>query len=301
MTVYIDVLIFDNMLLNCAILFSVSGYLKIKRNKLFYILSALIGTIYSVVMALAPTESAVNFWVFKMLLSVVMVFVAFYPKNIKLFLKQLLCFYIVSFIFAGLAIAVILLWGQTPTTYNGVMYFTWSSPIKYLLVVAVLGGYLVKLFTNIIHKKKLSQVQIVDLNICINDENCIVPALVDTGNELKDPLTGDPVAVVEICAVEKILPGDFVETVKGGGGCMWDNIPPFSVDMAGRFRLVPFKSLGCEHGMLPGVKSDYVQIRKADTTEPEKIKNVIICFHVNDLSQDGSYRALIGTDLGIYV
>lgn len=301
MTVYIDVLIFDNMLLNSVILMSVAGYMKKSNRALFIILSAAIGTAYSVVMVLLPTGSFLNMWFFKMLLSLVMVFVAFYPKTLKEFLKLILCFYIVTFIFAGLAITLIFLWGQTPTSYNGVMYFSWSSPIKYLLVVAALGLWLVRVFLKTMQKRKMVEAQVVDLYISINGEGCCLPALIDTGNELKDPVTGAPAVIVELEKMKDILPETLVSAVENGGDSLWNNVGSvlMGTDLAGKFRLVPFRSLGCEHGMLPGIRSDYISVRESGDDEECRQENVIVCLYLQSLSPEKNYYALVGTDLNV--
>ena len=113
MDVYIDVLIFDNMLLNMTILLSVAGYMRERKNIMFIILSSAIGTAYSILMVFFENSKVIFNWPMKMILSFVMVIVAFRPKTIKSFLRVLLCFYVVTFVFAGLAIAIIFMWGQT--------------------------------------------------------------------------------------------------------------------------------------------------------------------------------------------
>lgn len=301
MTVYIDVLILDNMLLNSVILLAVSSYMK-KGKTVFLIISSFIGTVYSVLMVLFPSATILNSWPFKVLLSILMVLVAFTPKSPKEFLMLLICFYVVTFIFAGLAIALVFLWGQTPELKNGIAYFSWSSPVKYLLIVAIAGLLLIKVFIKNIQKRKLAQSQIVELNAYINNTSCKLTVLVDTGNELKDPLTGESVVVAEIYAVTNILPIALAEKILNSKDEIEDLSVYFSKDdNADRFRLIPFRSLGCEHGMLPGIKVDYIiffnQIN--DKTNPVKKDNVVICLTFQKLSQDKTYNALIGADFNI--
>lgn len=302
MTVYIDVLIFDNMLLNSVILMSVAGFMKKSRRTLFVLLASAVGTAYSVCMVILPSDSLLNMWFFKLLLSLAMIFIAFFPKTVKEFFKLLVCFYIVTFIFAGLAIALVFLWGQTFTSYNGVLYFSWSSPVKYLLVVAALGVWLVRLFLRIMQKRKTVESQIVDLFVVINGRGCRLPALVDTGNELKDPVSGNSVIVVEIDQMESVLPENFISAVRYGESNLWDNIGEVlaGTDLVGRFRLVPFRSLGCEHGMLPGLRPDYIAIcSSGNETEKSHRQDVIVCFYVQSLSPEKNYHALLGTDLTV--
>ncbi|MBE7056956.1 MAG: hypothetical protein E7388_05910 [Ruminococcaceae bacterium] len=301
MTIYIDVLIFDNMLLNSVILMAVSSYMK-RGKTIFLILSSAIGTIYSVLMVMLPVATILNSWFFKVLLSILMVLVAFFPKTLKEFFVLLICFYVVTFIFAGLAIALIFLWGQTPELHNGIVYFSWSSPVKYLLVVAVIGMLLTKNFIKNIQKRKFVQSQIAELDVYINNVSCRLTALIDTGNELKDPLTGDNVIVAEIFAVADILPALLAEQIRNSK----EEIRDLSVYFSGnestdRFRLVPFRSLGCEHGLLPGIKTDYIVFNGSinDNINEVKKDNIVLCLTFQKLSKDETYHALIGSDFNI--
>lgn len=317
MTIYIDMLIIDNMLLNIVILLSVSEYMKQEKKIVLLFVSSVIGTCYSVFMAVFMVEW-LNSWILKLFLSIIMVYVAFIPKRIKEFFKLILCFYIVTFIFAGLAIALVFLWGQTLTNQNGMMYFYWSSPIKYLLIVAFFGFWLIKKFVKIIQKKRLVMSRVVDLSISLCGTVCVLPALVDTGNELKDPVTEQPVVIVEFSQIKKCFPIEFVTAIENGEKESWNNVGEFltgtdlaeSVDMdrnllyemAGRFRLVPFKSLGCEHGLMPAIRADYICVQDIgvpEYEEPEQHKNVIVCFSLQSLSSDQTYFALVGTDFSI--
>ena len=79
---------------------------------------------------------------------------------------------------------------------------------------------------------------------------------------------------------------------------MWDNVINLIVgtDLAEKFRLIPFRSLGCEHGLLPAVKSDYIEY--IDNSAEEKncrYENVILCLTLQKLSNEQTYFALVGS------
>ena len=304
MVVYIDVLIFDNLILNFLILFTVAKFMRIKKRMLFLVFSAVIGTLYSVVMVFVPATSAVNWNICKFLLSLLMVAVAFFPKKLREYVKYLISFYITTFIFAGTAIAIMFLWGQSYKAYNGVLYFSWTSPIKYIALVAIGGYLLIKGFLYIIQKRKTVEISLVDLFISFDGKGRWLPALIDTGNELKDPLSGAPVVIVEINEVKELLPESLLNTINEDCLNTEDNLESFqkaltTVGWLNRFRMVPFKSLGCNNGLLPGLKPDYIEIGMPKETREKCFSEseVIICFYRQKLSETDSYHALLGTEL----
>lgn len=299
MEVYIDSLIFENILINGLILFATGKILRYNTKMWKILLGASIGAVYAVLMLFLPGISLFYTSACKMLLSVLIVAVTYTPKRIKPFFKALVCFYFVTFVFAGLALAVLMVWGQSSFQKNGVFYFSWVSPVKYFIPVVILGYALVKLFLEIIRRRASEGTELVDLYISFDGNGRWMPALVDTGNELRDPLSGAPVVIVEIRELIGILPENIRNALADKGS---DDIAKVQCELqaAGwlnRFRLVPYKSLGCDNGMMPGLKPDYIEISGGGRDEKLETKEVIVCFYNSKLSEENNYHALLGPDL----
>ena len=96
MTIYVDVVLLENICMNYIILFSTSYIIKIKRKHIRLFLSSLVGAVYAV-LAYAEIVPLYANLIVKVILSIVMVYIAFYPKNFKGLLKELIVFYLVSF------------------------------------------------------------------------------------------------------------------------------------------------------------------------------------------------------------
>ena len=103
---YVDIVFFENLFMNFIILYACETILKspIKIIKTFF--SSVIGSTYAVLLYISDLKIYSNF-ILKVLLSFVMVYIAFTPKNIKSFLKYLIVFYLTSFTFGGVAFAFI--------------------------------------------------------------------------------------------------------------------------------------------------------------------------------------------------
>ena len=106
MTVYIDIILLENLCMNYIILFATAYIMKLKISHIRLVASSGIGAIYSIMlyMQILPIYSNL---IMKIVLSIAMVYIAYMPRNIKNIVKQLIIFYLISFIFGGCAFALL--------------------------------------------------------------------------------------------------------------------------------------------------------------------------------------------------
>jgi len=106
MTIYLDVVLLENICMNYIILFATGYIMKIKMKQWRLITSGTVGGIYAVVsyLEILPIYSGMFMKVF---FSLIMVYLAFNSKTIKLLIKQLVIFYLTSFVFGGCAFALL--------------------------------------------------------------------------------------------------------------------------------------------------------------------------------------------------
>lgn len=121
--------------------------------------------------------------------------------------------------------------------------------------------------------------------------------LLDTGNLLKEPITGTPVVVVEKKSLEEIIPIEILNNVdKIVGGGYEKIIENIKLEkFVSRFRMIPFSSIGKQNGLLLGIKVDNVNIILEDRTEV--IKNAIVGIYDKSFTKNGLYSAIFGLDL----
>ena len=92
--------------------------------------------------------------------------------------------------------------------WNGVgiirgIHYSW------LVVALVVVGFLGYGGFHYLRKGWLQEELLNSLTIYFHNNKVMIPALLDTGNQLIDPFTKKPVIVVERAALEKLLPKDF--------------------------------------------------------------------------------------------
>ena len=88
MTIYIDIVLIENLIMNYIILFTTAVVLKIKVNHIRLILASLLGAGYSIIayMGIIKVYSSI---ILKIILSVLIIYIAFNPQNIKKMCKTI--------------------------------------------------------------------------------------------------------------------------------------------------------------------------------------------------------------------
>ena len=221
-TIYVDVLMAVNFFINYYLLLACAAYLRVPVRRGRLAASSALGALFSLAILL-PELPAVLSAAEKLLMSAGMVLSAFGFVTLKEFLRRTAAFFLISFSFAGLMIA---LWyfvsPQGMAIRNTVVYFN-ISPAALILLAAACYGILrlVSRFAGRAEPKNLfCRAEITRGSVC-----CSFTARVDTGNSLTEPFSGDPVAVVSKAAAERVIPPEGsanfrlvpFHTVSGGG------------------------------------------------------------------------------------
>ena len=153
-----------------------------------------------------------------------MVYIAYKPQNIKKLGKNILIFYLTSFVFGGVAFALIyVIKPQDILMKNGL--FLGTYPLKTVFISAIIAAIILIMGFKIV-KTKISKKDIYcKVKIILNNKEVETMAMVDTGNMLKEPITGMPVIVVESSLLEKILPYQILQNTEKIIGGDLENVP----------------------------------------------------------------------------
>lgn len=293
MTIYIDVIILENLIMNYIILYAtgIIAKTKIKYSRLFF--GSLIGAIYAVTEYWLKINIYSNI-ILKFILSIIIVYVSFYPQNIKNMWKQLLFFYLTTFTFGGVATYLIyVLKPQNIIIKNGM--YAGSYTLKVIFLGAILGTIIIIISFKIAKNKISKKDMFCKAKITLNKKDIYLNAMVDTGNMLKEPISGLPVIVVEYTKLYNIIPKEILNNIDLILGGDLKKIPEdIKKEYISKLKVIPFASLGKQNGMLMGIKADSVEILGEDTSEK---KEAIIGIYNKSLTKRGEYDALLGIDL----
>ena len=293
MTIYIDVVLIENLIMNYIILLATGVILKNKIKHIRLIIAGLIGAIYSILTYVITIGIYSNFF-FKLLLSVMMIYVAFNPQNVKKMWKALISFYLTSFVFGGAAFALIyIVKPQEILMRNGL--FLGTYPLKNVLLAGIIG-FLIIITTFKIVKTKITKKDIYkEIKIYIDEKVIKINAMLDTGNMLKEPITGVPVIIVEKSILYELLPKELLDNINQILGGDLENISEnIKEKYLNKLKFIPFSSLGKQNGMILGIKPDYIEIIEEQNIS--KSKNMIVGIYEKSLTKDGRYRALMGIE-----
>ena len=278
MTVYVDLLFGVNALINYLLLrgSAALGGCPVKLWRLAA--AAALGGVYAVA-AVLPGLEGLQGLVFQGVFAGLMLLTAFGWKRNTV--KQGLFFFGLSFAFSGLVLLAVQLAEPDFLLLGGRAYYAVSTPallllagISYGLAAVVLSGCGTHTGGDIVP-------------VTLNLEGRAVPvrALRDTGNTLRDPVTGEWVLIADRSVCRQLLPAAPAETADPS-----EQLAELSwLYPTLRFRLIPYRTVGVESGLLPAVRCGLEMKQKRQT--------VLVAFSPTAVSADGRFNALWGGDI----
>lgn len=287
-TVYGDLLFFTDFLMDLTLLFAVSRFGNFRTKGIFLLFGAVLGGVFSLV-SLMPAFGILRGWWGKLLFSVLMVKVAFPSLKGKRFLTAFLYSYLIGFAMAGAVVCLSWFFRQRGWFELGFSYTAMGLSAAFLVALFLSGtgkGYV---------RKNLRLGEVTESVILwLNGRKVEVSALCDTGNELVDPVSRLPVVIAEYDAVKSLLPAVFCEVFERdvGADAVFAAMGPYAI--SSRLRLIPFQSIGREHGMLVGIRPDKIcfPLRKKKESE-----NVVICLYRGAMNTKEHCRCIVNPAL----
>lgn len=278
MTVYVDLLFGLNTTLNYLLLRG-SAAIGGCSPKLWRLLTgAAIGGLYAVG-AVIPQLELLQGQLFRFLSAWVMVVAAFGWK--KTAVKQGLFFFALSFAFGGMVLLAVEVLEPDCLLLGGRAYYAVTTPalllpagLSYGLAALVLRGW-----------GAHTGGDIVSMTVELDGRTVEAKALRDTGNMLRDPVSGRQIPVASRQILEKLLPGTNI------GQMDFDDPGSLLVRLREtyphlRFRLIPYGAVGTASGLLPAVRCTVRQGRRKETLP--------VAFTATALSDCGQFEILIG-------
>lgn len=301
LVVYIDLIFLTNLLIDGALLLT-TAWMRKQQAKLWRIsLSAVVGALYCLMMFL-PALSFMYTFLTKFLFSLVMLWIAFGFGSLQNYLRNLGAFYVVNFVAAGGILGIHYLLMSSSDIWNGIL-FTQSGGFSFELKVgsffSFAAFFAVLFWFRNVQKNKQRQERLTsftgEVTVTIGDFSVTCTGLVDTGNQLTDPLSRLPVMVMEASLLEQKLPKGWKEQLAEGRA---DNLlltldEDDSFPWRDRLRLVPFRGINKGNGaqFMLALKPDEVCVQLEGNLY--RTRRVLIGLDGGRLSTEGSYRAII--------
>ena len=288
MTIYLDIVFLENFLPNFIIIFSTSLITKSKTTLFKMVITSAFGSLFSISEYIYFGIKENEKFIFKFVLSIVMINMTFGFKKKKL-LFNLVVFYLVSLSFGGLSFATLFFINSEKIIIKNDM-FLGISLLESIVIASIICFVLILVLIVClkIYEKKKSE--LIEIEIINNGKTHKVMALYDTGNLLKEPITQKDVIIVEKGELYDICDNNFLDSIKDilNGKWIGDENSNY------KFCLIPFSSLGNENGILIGFKPDYIKVN----IEEEIFKNeVFVGIYDGKLTNNNLYTSLIGLNI----
>ncbi len=256
LTVYVDILIFVNVVVNTVILWLTARILRLDTKPLRLIFAVAISVAYGFAICLPQLSFLLNIAA-KFISGALIVFVAFGFGNVRKFIKTLCVFMAVSAAYIGcLLLLTFLPWtGDFIYVNNGEVYF--DLPVTYILAVTVIVC-VIQIVVDRFFTKRMPKEAFCRCSVEFDGRSVEFNCLTDTGNRLVESISGLPVVVVE---EKKIRPvADLRDGMIVRDGALYR-----------RLRLVPYKNADGRTGIMRGFLPDRF------TVNGEEKKVVIAC------------------------
>lgn len=274
MVVYLDVYFFINFLADALLLKLVQKSMGQMRKNRWILLGAAVGGGGACCLLLCRGH---QFWEMAgcLLLAMLMCWVSFGWKNGKTFLRELLVLYGFGLLLGGALGAIATRWPYG-IVKEAAQRHTGYLPLAVWLA-AVFGCYgVLRLFMKLYGEYRIRP-QKLKVTIVWGDRRWELTGIVDTGNTLRNPGSGEPVIVVQ----KDILESEGLDSfLMASGG-----------EVAAGLCVIPYQAVGKKSGVLLGFRPDYVMVgnrRNVNTV-------VALTDQVFDTEED--YQVLLHPDL----
>ena len=278
--IYVDTLFLLNALVDYLLLLGAARLAGERLRRLRFTLGAVLGGGYAVAIFLPggaflqrlPCRLAV----------LALMSVAAYGGSRRL-LRQSLLFLALSCALGGGVLAVSLLGGRGLTLSGGVVYS--AMDIKTVLLSAAGCYAAVTLVFRGLARHTASAGELAAVRLALDGRSVELTALRDTGNTLTDPVAGIPVLVAEGALLLPLLPpgtlmaGELADPV----ACM-ERLR--DGPLAGRVRLLPYRAVGVERGLLLALRPDGLWVNG-------ERRDMLAALSPTPVSDGGGYGALL--------
>ena len=192
MQVYIEYAVLDHLIVDYFLLRQAAVLLRIPFKKRWLFLASVIGTAVAVALPVMDLPTVVSFIV-KILLGVLISFIAVRHANFLSYLKYFNVFLLLTFLLGGIIIGIMSLLG-IPYDFEA-YYSNKLLPIGLNVLFGYLLYFAIRRFIGRFVSSVLIAPDLYDAEISINGISFKAVAFFDNGNRLKDEKTGLPIII----------------------------------------------------------------------------------------------------------
>ena len=190
MTIYIDIILIINFIIDLLLLLSVSFLLKRRASLTRIIISSSIGSLSTLLLFVIHNNFLLL--IYKLLTSIIMIIITFKYNNFHYFKDNLIYLYIISIVLGG---TIYLINNQISSINNGLIFTSNNLKINLFLLIIITPIIIYK-YLKTTKNYQITYSNYYDIDIYYNDLCIKGTAFLDTGNNLKDPYFKRPIILI---------------------------------------------------------------------------------------------------------
>ena len=255
--IYVDVLFLVNFVMDYLLLLLVKRMLSCTATRGRIFLGAAVGaSLTCIVMILPIPYAVVKLILFHLVINTCMIRVGLKIKQVRIFIKAFLLLYIGGFLLGGIMEA-----------------FRQYVKIGSLFLGVAIGGYhLTIVVWKFIRRLQKWNEYLCEADIYANDQIYHVKCLIDTGNQLRDTVSGKAVSILNHSTAKKLLEQN-------------EHMP---------IRYIPYRTINGENRVMTLFKADKMEIFAEQTYS---IDEPLIGISEAELTATGEYEMILNPNL----
>lgn len=291
--IYVDVIFLVNFLTDGALLMATAWTRRLRFKMWRIVLAAALGSLY-VLLMLAPAFAPLFSFGIKFAVSLSMVAIAFGYGGWQALLRNVAAFYLIAFAAAGGIYGLYYYFLDPEDVLTSILTGVFDWPLGYGSIgvgMAVMLWWFLRVFRGTRQKETLAA-HTAQVEVEVKGFRLSCSGLVDTGNQLYDPLTKTPVMIMEAALWKDVLPEAWLRKIRttdaeqiiaamGEDEFIWQD----------RLRIVPYRGVNRSTQFMLALKPDSVRLSYAG--RDWETGKALIGFDGGTLSSDGSYQAII--------
>lgn len=296
---YGDLVLAVNWFMDLSALWATAWILRLRVRPARVAAAAGLGAVYAMAVLFWP---ALGGWWIRTAMSIVMIRLSMPLRGWSVLVQGAACFHMANFVFAGAVIAVQTGIGGAVAADTGVVVFQqtpvwlWRLRSGTVMAAVPLGLLLLWGFYRIKRKNDLLWDHVCRVEIATRFGCCSIPGLIDSGNQLTEPLSGWPVVIVEADAVRPAFSDELMSWLNQLGKSSEPHLshraagsPP--EDWAVRLRMIPWRGVEGRAGWMVAVRPDWVRVHYGGAARTSR--RVYVAFQREALDTRRRYMAVV--------
>lgn len=184
MKIYLDYIFLENLVINLVIIEELTVFVKQEIKLVKKILISVLISIYTTIIYVY-SNSFLNSNIMKIFAIIISIYLLYKPKKLNYFIKLVVIYYLISFLYVGTIISITLLLKIS------------LQKILQKITLYIISGIILNIFTRYIWKIFKSNIKEDDLIYIMYIGNQKIRSFVDTGNNVKDNITNLDVIFID--------------------------------------------------------------------------------------------------------